>query len=119
VGQALGNLLGNALQHSPGGSSVKVEVFGGSERVEVSIHNGGTPIPAEQQEGLFEPFRRGVNPGALDGSVGLGLYIAWHVARAHGGTIEVSSSAEAGTTFRMTLPKWASSPALPVQREVG
>ena len=119
VGQALGNLLGNALQHSPGGSSVKVEVFGGSERVEVSIHNGGTPIPAEQQEGLFEPFRRGVNPGALDGSVGLGLYIAWHVARAHGGTIEVSSSAEAGTTFRMTLPKWASSPALPAQREVG
>ena len=119
MGQALGNLLGNALQHSPGGSSVKVEVAGGSERVEVSIHNGGTPIPAEQQEGLFEPFRRGVNPGALDGSVGLGLYIAWHVARAHGGTIEVSSSAEAGTTFRMTLPKWASSPALPAQREVG
>ena len=119
VGQALGNLLGNALQHSPGGSSVKVEAAGGSERVEVSIHNGGTPIPAEQQEGLFEPFRRGVNPGALDGSVGLGLYIAWHVARAHGGTIEVSSSAEAGTTFRMTLPKWASSPALPAQREVG
>lgn len=119
VGQALGNLLGNALQHSPGGSAVKVEVLGGAERVQVSIHNGGTPIPAEQQEGLFEPFRRGVNPGALDGSVGLGLYIAWHVAQAHGGTIEVSSSAEAGTTFRMILPKWVSSPGLPARREVG
>jgi signal transduction histidine kinase len=50
--------------------------------------------------------------------VGLGLYIAWHVAEAHGGGIEVSSSAEAGTTFRLILPKWASSPGIFV-REVG
>ena len=119
VGQALGNLLGNALQHSPVGSPVRVEVEGGAEHVQVSIHNGGEPIPPEQQDGLFEPFRRGVRPGALDGSVGLGLYIAWHVARAHGGTIEVSSSAEAGTTFRLILPKWASSRPLSAMREVG
>jgi PAS domain S-box-containing protein len=109
VGQALGNLLGNALQHSPAGSQVRVEVEGGAEQVGVSISNGGEPIPPEQRESLFEPFRRGVRPGALDGSVGLGLYIAWHVAQAHGGTIEVSSSAGAGTTFRLILPKWASS----------
>ncbi|HZJ56205.1 MAG TPA: PAS domain-containing sensor histidine kinase [Myxococcaceae bacterium] len=109
VGQALGNLLGNALQHSPPGSQVRVEVEGGTEQVRVSISNGGEPIPREQRESLFEPFRRGVRPGALDGSVGLGLYIAWHVAQAHRGTIEVSSSAGAGTTFRLILPKWASS----------
>ncbi len=107
VGQALGNLLGNALQHSPPRSAVRVSVEGGPSEVHVSIHNGGAPIPPEQQEALFEPFRRGLNPGALDGSVGLGLYIAWHVARAHGGTIEVSSSAAAGTTFRLILPKRA------------
>jgi signal transduction histidine kinase len=107
VGQALGNLLGNALQHSPPRSAVTVSVEGGPSEVQVSIHNGGAPIPPGQQEALFEPFRRGLNPGALDGSVGLGLYIAWHVARAHGGTIEVSSSAAAGTTFRLILPKRA------------
>ncbi|HEY1333064.1 MAG TPA: PAS domain-containing sensor histidine kinase, partial [Myxococcaceae bacterium] len=107
VGQALGNLIGNALQHSPAGSPVTVRVEGGPTRVEVSIHNVGPAIAAEQQEALFEPFRRGVNPGALDGSVGLGLYIAWHVAEAHGGTIEVSSSAGTGTTFRLILPKRA------------
>lgn len=118
VGQALGNLLGNALQHSPGGSAVKVAVEGGTEQVQVSIQNGGQPIPLEQQDNLFEPFRRGVNPGALDGSVGLGLYIAWHVARAHGGTIEVSSSPEAGTTFRMTLPKGGASAQLSALRGV-
>ena len=115
VGQALGNLLGNALQHSPPSSQVRVEVEGGNEEIRVSIQNGGEPIPPEQREGLFEPFRRGISPGALDGSVGLGLYIAWHVAEAHGGSIEVSSSAEAGTTFRLILPKWASSPGLPVR----
>ena len=57
-------------------------------------------------------------PGALDGSVGLGLYIAWHVARAHGGTIEVDSSPDRGTTFRLVLPKRASTRTSAV-REVG
>ncbi len=113
VGQALGNLLGNALQHSPAGSPVTVRVGGGPTRVEVSIHNVGPAIAAEQQEALFEPFRRGVNPGALDGSVGLGLYIAWHVAEAHGGTIEVSSSSGTGTTFRLILPKRAAEAETP------
>jgi signal transduction histidine kinase len=113
VGQALGNLLGNALQHSPAGSPVTVRVEGGPTRVEVSIHNVGPAIAAEQQEALFEPFRRGVNPGALDGSVGLGLYIAWHVAEAHGGTIEVSSSSGTGTTFRLILPKRAAEAETP------
>jgi len=119
VGQALGNLLGNALQHSPAGSPVKVRVEGGPAQVQVSINNAGPTIATEQQEALFEPFRRGVNPGALDGSVGLGLYIAWHVAQAHGGTIEVSSSAEAGTTFRLILPKRAATGREDSTRGVG
>jgi signal transduction histidine kinase len=119
VGQALGNLLGNALQHSPPGSPVGVEVEGAADQVRVSIHNGGEPIPYELQDGLFEPFRRGVRPGALDGGVGLGLYIAWHVARAHGGAIEVSSSAPAGTTFQLILPKHASSRPSSGLHEVG
>ncbi|HEY1417580.1 MAG TPA: PAS domain-containing sensor histidine kinase [Myxococcaceae bacterium] len=119
LGQALGNLLGNALQHSPAGSPVSVGVEGGQDVVRVSIHNGGEAIPADQQGGLFEPFQRGIRPGALDGSVGLGLYIAWHVARAHDGKIEVSSSPEAGTTFRLSLPRSASSEDLPPLRDVG
>ena len=119
VGQALGNLLGNALQHSPAGSPVRVEVEGGVDQVRISIHNGGEPIPPALQESLFEPFRRGVRPGALDGSVGLGLYIAWHVAQAHGGTIEVASSPEAGTTFRLVLPKGAQPRALPAMQFLG
>ncbi|HZX42662.1 MAG TPA: PAS domain-containing sensor histidine kinase, partial [Myxococcaceae bacterium] len=119
VGQALGNLLGNALQHSPAGSPVRVEVEGGADQIRISIHNGGEPIPAALQESLFEPFRRGVRPGALDGSVGLGLYIAWHVAQAHGGTIEVASSLEAGTTFRLVLPKGAQPRALPAMQFLG
>ena len=119
LGQALGNLLGNALQHSPPGSPVQARVEGGPERIEVAITNGGEPIAPEHLDSLFEPFRRGVRPGALDGSVGLGLYIAWHVARAHGGTLDVSSSAGAGTTFRLVLPKWASSQPVPAIRVTG
>jgi PAS domain S-box-containing protein len=119
LGQALSNLLGNALQHSPPGSPVQARVEGGPEQVEVAITNRGDPIPPDQLAGLFEPFRRGVRPGALDGSLGLGLYIAWHVARAHEGSLEVSSSVEQGTTFRLILPKLAPSGALPVLKHAG
>ncbi len=119
VGQALCNLLANALRHSPGGSPVPVQVEGGADQVQVAITSGGEAIPTEQQDSLFEPFRRGSGPGALDGSVGLGLYIARHVARAHGGTIDVSSSPGSGTTLRLILPRRAPSSPAAALRDVG
>jgi sigma-B regulation protein RsbU (phosphoserine phosphatase) len=67
------------------------------------VHNGGKPIPPELLSRLFEPMVRGSEAGAVQG-VGLGLYIVREIVRAHGGRVDVSSSAEAGTAFTLDLP---------------
>ncbi len=113
LAQAVGNLLGNALQHGDPVRPVTVRVGMREGRAELSVHNHGAPIPAELVPGLFEPFQRGLRPGALDGSIGLGLYIVRQVALGHGGEVRVRSTAEEGTTFLLELPAdgRASSPA--------
>ena len=104
LAQAIGNLVGNALQHGDPVRPITVRVGVREGRAELSVHNHGPPIPAEVLPGLFEPFQRGLRPGALDGSIGLGLYIVRQVALGHGGEIKVLSTAEGGTTFVLELP---------------
>jgi signal transduction histidine kinase len=107
LAQILSNLMGNALQHGAG-TPVKVALAGDeAEVVVVTVHNGGPPVPAELLPEVFEPFRRGPAPGAQRGSVGLGLFIVREIVRAHGGTVEVRSSEDAGTTFTVRLPRGA------------
>lgn len=104
VAQAIANLVSNALEHGDPVAPVRMELLDEGEQVSVVVHNEGPPIPAEQREHLFAPFRRGQqrSPG-----LGLGLYIANEIARAHHGAITVTSTAEEGTTFRFTLPRAA------------
>jgi PAS domain S-box-containing protein len=104
LAQAIGNLVGNALQHGDPEKPVTVRVAMREGRAELSVHNHGAPIPAEVLPGLFEPFQRGLRPGALDGSIGLGLYIVRQVALGHGGEVRVRSTTEEGTTFILELP---------------
>ena len=104
LAQAVGNLVGNALQHGDPERAVTVRVGAREGRAELSVHNHGAPIPSELLPSLFEPFQRGLRPGALDGSIGLGLYIVRQVAVGHGGEVRVRSTAEEGTTFTLELP---------------
>ncbi|WP_434382783.1 ATP-binding protein [Melittangium boletus] len=106
LAQLLGNLGKNALDYSPPGSPVDVSLHDEGGRVRVEVHNGGPPIPPEMLSGIFEPFRRAV-PGDANPSsgLGLGLFIVERIAQAHGGEIRVRSSAEAGTTFTLCLPR--------------
>jgi signal transduction histidine kinase len=98
--QVISNLVGNALTHGTGAVSVRMEGHG--HDVVFSVHNDGEPIPPEVLPVLFEPFRRGDrSPNGL----GLGLYIVREVIRRHGGSIEVRSSREAGTTFVSRWPR--------------
>jgi signal transduction histidine kinase len=100
VEQALSNLVVNAIQHGVG--DVILTLSGGAgEYVDVTVRNGGAPIPAEQLPNLFDAFHRGDRSRA---GLGLGLFIVREIVRAHGGTIDVASSSD-GTTFTMRLPR--------------
>jgi signal transduction histidine kinase len=70
----------------------------------LTVHNRGNPIPAGVLPRLFEPFQRGDTSSA---GLGLGLYIVSEIARAHHGSVTVTSTAPEGTTFTVTLPKQA------------
>jgi signal transduction histidine kinase len=111
LGQALGNLIGNAVQHGAAGTPVTVDVWGTAAEVSVAVHNRGAVIPPEQLDGLFNPMRarRGTRPAARGptGSLGLGLYIAERIVHAHDGRLEVASSEAGGTTFTVHLPRQA------------
>lgn len=101
------NLGWNAVHYGERGRPITVTLTGDSEAVVCEVHNDGRPIPVEVKPKLFAPFRR----GPIGHGLGLGLYIAQQVVQAHGGRIDVESSAEAGTTFRVWLPRRAPAPA--------
>ncbi len=110
LSEVVSNLVGNAIKHGPAGEPIDVIVRGDGDHVVLSVHNGGTPIPADLLPVLFDPFRRADrtdrSPGA-EKSYGLGLYISREIVIAHGGTIEVRSSTTHGTTFTVVLPRGA------------
>ncbi|WP_171818719.1 GAF domain-containing sensor histidine kinase [Pyxidicoccus fallax] len=106
--QVVSNLGGNALQYSPQGATVTFRLSDAGDAVVLEVHNGGDPIPPDMLPRLFDPFRRGATAGHGGGAssgLGLGLYIVEQVVKGHRGHIEVTSTAEAGTTFRVTLPR--------------
>jgi signal transduction histidine kinase len=77
----------------------------------IVVHNGGPPIPPGELPKIFDPLVRGSSAEHpkhnRPGSIGLGLYIAREVARSHGGSLDATSSKEAGTAFTMRLPRRA------------
>ncbi|MFP2924449.1 ATP-binding protein [Pyxidicoccus sp. 3LG] len=105
ISQVLTNLLTNAVQYSPPGTPIRVKTEEEDGKLVLSVCNEGPPIPAHVLPGLFEPMTRGDNTGSERRSIGLGLYIVDQIVRAHGGHVEVVSTREAGTTFRVHLPR--------------
>jgi phosphoserine phosphatase RsbU/P len=104
MGQMLSNMVGNALLHGASDRPVRVEAATTSEMFELAVANEGEPIPAVAMAKLFQPFVRGEARASKQG-LGLGLYIASEIARAHNGTLSVvSSEKETRFTFRMPLP---------------
>jgi two-component system heavy metal sensor histidine kinase CusS len=105
--RALGNLLSNAIRHTPSGGTVRVslaQLNDGTARI--TVENPGPDIPPEHLPKLFDRFYR-VDPSRqrTGEGAGLGLAIVKSIVDAHGGTIGVSSS-EGLTTFEITLPQW-------------
>jgi signal transduction histidine kinase len=108
LSQVLSNLLGNSIQHGAINSPVTVTAKKDKDEVVLSVHNAGASIPIEIIPKLFDPLFQGASRqrDADDNStsLGLGLYIAKEIIMAHGGTIQVYSSDDEGTTFVARLP---------------
>jgi two-component system phosphate regulon sensor histidine kinase PhoR len=106
LAQAVGNLLGNAWKYTPTDDKrIEISAVGEAKRVVISVTDNGAGIPAAEQERIFDKFQRGV--AAVDGGVpgaGLGLAIARAIVRAHHGRVDVQSTVDRGSSFRITLP---------------
>ena len=106
LAEALTNLLSNAVAHGTRGKPVSVKVCGdGDVEVTVTVKNDGRAIPRDQISGLFNPMKRSSATRGERRHLGLGLYIVNRIVEAHNGNIDVSSSEEDGTTFRITIPR--------------
>lgn len=105
--QALGNLVGNAVQHGSPSTPVSITARGQADAVEIAVHNDGPPIGSERLARLFQGMNGMV--ASRDGRdrrhLGLGLYIVDKIVAAHSGVIDVQSSEEQGTTFTVRLPR--------------
>ena len=109
--QVLRNVLGNALRHTPPGTSVAVAVLPRRDDVEVTIADGGPGIAAEHLPRVFDRFyrvddsrtRATLRDGG-SGGAGLGLAIVKHLVEAHGGAVEIDSAPTRGTRVTIRLP---------------
>jgi phosphoserine phosphatase RsbU/P len=102
IGQLASNLLANAVTHGARDVAIKFRAETLPDRFVLSVANAGPPLDAKTRESLFQPFFRGGARPSRNG-LGLGLFIVKEIAEAHGGTIEVESSAEE-TRFVFSMP---------------
>jgi signal transduction histidine kinase len=117
VGQAVANLLDNAVKYSGAARDVEVRVRREAGWAVIEVEDHGVGIPRAEQEKVFDRFHR-VSTGLVHdvkGS-GLGLAIVRHVAEAHRGRIEVASRSGAGSTFSLWLPLAAGGAAAAPER---
>ena len=101
IEQALGNLVGNAVEHGEGEIRIAARAEGGNLVFEVTDEGEG--FPAGFEDVAFERFSR-AEPGRTGGGAGLGLAIVRAIAEAHGGTAEITAVQGPGTTVRITVP---------------
>jgi len=105
--QVIGNLVNNALRHTPAGTPVEVVVrsglLGDSPAAVLEVVDSGPGMPAEQAERVFERFYR-ADPARSRGGTGLGLAIVAGLVEAHGGSVQVDTAPGEGATFRVSLP---------------
>ncbi len=102
--QVVSNLLLNAIYHGTS-KGIRVTATGEETSVVLAVQNEGPPIPAETQATMFDPLVQGKTPDPTRVGLGLGLFIVNEIVAAHHGTIVVTSTEDAGTTFSVRLPR--------------
>ena len=100
--RVVSNLLGNAIKYTPPGGQIELRTaIEGSKKI-LTVRNSGSFIPPEEQPAIFEIYARGSSSKGTAGS-GLGLHIVRQIVESAGGTIDVQSTREHGTTFTVRL----------------
>jgi two-component system sensor histidine kinase CreC len=103
--QALENLVQNAIDFSPRGGMVRVEVTPEGDRIKIAITDQGPGIPDYALGRIFDRFYSLGRPDTGKKSTGLGLNLVREVAKSHGGTVRVVNRAEGGALAELTLPR--------------
>jgi two-component system sensor histidine kinase CreC len=105
LGQALANLLDNAIAFSPEAGRIELALHHtGAAQCELTIADQGAGIPEFAQERLFERFYSLPRPATGEKSTGLGLAFVREVAQLHGGAVELNNRPQGGALARLTLP---------------
>jgi len=102
IRRAVGNLLTNAIRHSPEGSWVKLHMASLPDEVQITVSNAGGPIPESDRDKLFDRFYR--SRGTENKGTGLGLALVKSIVTAHGGSISLESDEEQ-TCFTLHFPR--------------
>jgi len=103
--QAVGNLVSNAIRYAPDGSEVNLGATRDGDFILITVRDNGPGIPERHLPRLFERFYRvETSRNREGGGTGLGLAIVKHIAIVHGGSIDVESASNKGSTFTLRLP---------------
>lgn len=106
IRQALGNLVSNAIRHTPAGGTVTLSGTGDRHDTVIAVTDTGTGIAADDLPHIFDRFWRADSSRSRDtGGSGLGLSIVSHIVHAHGGSVRAESSLGRGTTIVLRLPR--------------
>lgn len=106
VQQVLGNLLHNALRHTPEGGLIVVDAGVEGDSVWVTVSDTGIGIAPEDLAHVFDRYYQGERSGRHAGGSGLGLAVVKQLVEGMGGTVSVTSQIDQGTTFRFSLPRY-------------
>ncbi|HYM97792.1 MAG TPA: HAMP domain-containing sensor histidine kinase, partial [Candidatus Sulfotelmatobacter sp.] len=112
--QVLGNLVRNALVHTPTRTPIEIAVSTSNGTARVSVADHGPGLRSDQMDRIFEPFFRADPSRSRDsGGAGLGLSIVSAVVVAHGGQVKVKETSGGGATFEVELPLAAANNGAP------
>lgn len=105
LGQAIDNLVDNAVKYTPRGGAIRVTVERREAHLCIAIADTGPGLGADEIGRMFQPFERlSAQPTGGEASTGLGLHITRDFIARHGGSIEVDTAPGRGTTFTVLLP---------------
>ncbi|MFF3582466.1 sensor histidine kinase [Streptomyces mirabilis] len=103
--QALGNLVSNAIRHTPDGGTITLSAREEEDQVVIEVADTGSGIAAEDVPSVFDRFWRAEKSRSRrTGGSGLGLSIVRQLVAVHGGTVAVASELGAGSVFTLRLP---------------